>query len=196
MRCSALLLAGGKSSRMGRDKSLLELGGQPLWRHQLETLRALAPEQLMLAGPARPECNCEVIRDEVPDAGPLGGVAAGLKHCRTSLLLVLAVDLPQMSAEFLRSLLAACDQSQGIVPRKADRGYEPLAAVYPVSCAAFASGALRRDQLSLQAFVARAVDRGYLQEREVSARELPLFANLNTPVDYEKSRQRALHRSR
>ena len=53
MRCSAVLLAGGKSSRMGRDKAFLEIEGEPLWQRQLATLRRLAPEQLMISGPLR-----------------------------------------------------------------------------------------------------------------------------------------------
>ncbi len=194
MPFSALLLAGGKSSRMGRDKSLLEFEGQPLWRHQLETLRALSPEQLMLAGPARSGCNCEWIADELPDAGPLGGLAAALRQCRTSRLVVLAVDLPQMSAAFLRSLLAASDENHGIVPR-ATR-YEPLAAIYPARCAALASAALGKGDFSVQAFIRRAVERGYLRERELAPGELHLFTNLNTPADYERSRQRTIHHSR
>ena len=208
MQCSAILLAGGQSSRMGRDKSLLEFEGQPLWRRQLDTLSALSPQQLMLAGPARPGCNCELIADEMPDTGPLGGLAAGLRHCRTPRLVVLAADLPEISADFLRSLLAACDHEHGIVPRvalqtsdayasKVCKGYyEPLAAVYPASCAALAAAALREGDFSMQTFVGRAVKRGYLREREISTRELHLFANLNTPADYEKSRQRAIHQSR
>ena len=53
MRCSAVLLAGGRSSRMGQDKAFLEIAGQMLWRRQIETLRALSPEQLMISGPPR-----------------------------------------------------------------------------------------------------------------------------------------------
>ena len=80
MRCSAVLLAGGKSSRMGRDKALLEIDGEPLWRRQLATLRALEPEQLMVSGPPRGEG--ETVADEIEDAGPLGGVAAALPNAR------------------------------------------------------------------------------------------------------------------
>jgi molybdopterin-guanine dinucleotide biosynthesis protein A len=210
MQCSALLLAGGKSSRMGRDKSLLKFEGQPLWRRQLETLRALSPQQLMLAGPARPGCDCEVIADEMPEAGPLGGLAAGLRHCRAPRLVALAVDLPQISADFLRSLLAACDDYRGMVLRVAGQSfdayglrlckgagyYEPLAAVYPARCAALASAALREGDFSMQAFVERALEQGYLRERELTAAELQLFTNINTPAEYEESRQRAIHQSR
>jgi len=183
MRCSAVLLAGGKSSRMGRDKAFLEVEGEPLWRRQVETLRRLSPEQLLLSGPHRREWSeCEIVADEVDDAGPLAGVAAALVKCATPLLVVLAIDLPRMTADFLQSLLALCREDQGAVPRGAN-GFEPLAAVYPASCAALAVAALRSADFSMQSLVRTGMRAHWLVEREISGAEIPLFANLNTPAD-------------
>jgi len=195
MRCSAVLLAGGKSSRMGRDKALLEINGKPLWRHQLATLENLSPRQLMLSGPHCQEGDYEILTDELPDAGPLAGVAAALRRCRTPRLVVLAVDLPEMTADFLRALLDDCGPSFGIVPRSPD-GFEPLAAIYPVACRSFAMKALHDGQFSMQNFVRRAVEQGWLHERTLLPAELSLFTNLNTPADYEESRDRAIRQSR
>ena len=183
MRCSALLLAGGKSSRMGRDKALLEIDGQPLWQRQIATLRALAPEQLLLSGPPRADWNgYDVLPDEMTDAGPLAGIAAALEKCLSCHLVVLAVDLPYMTRNFLESLLALCLDGRGAVPR-GGRGYEPLAAVYPISCAPLAGEALRQRDFSLQNFVRKGIAARMLVERSVSAAEISLFTNLNTPAD-------------
>jgi molybdenum cofactor guanylyltransferase len=183
MRCSAVLLVGGKSSRMGCDKALLEIEGEPLWRRQLETLRGLAPEQLMLSGPRREEWSeCEFVADEIVDAGPLAGAAAALAKCATPFLVVLAVDLPMMTTNFLQSLLALCRGGVGVVPRGAG-GFEPLAAVYPASCAALAAAALGTGDFSMQSFVRTGMSGHLLMEREISVAEIPLFANLNTPAD-------------
>jgi len=183
MRCSAVLLAGGKSSRMGREKAFLEIDGQPLWRRQMEKLRQLSPEQIMLSGPPRNEwSDCEVIPDEVENAGPLAGVAAALEKCTTSHLVVLAVDLPMMTSDFLQLLLALCGHNRGAVPRNA-ASFEPLAAVYPASCALLANAALRSGDLSLQSFVRKGMSEKWLVERKISAAEVPLFTNLNTPAD-------------
>lgn len=180
MRCSAVLLAGGKSSRMGRDKAFLEFEGEPLWRHQVATLKKLAPAQLMIAGPARAEWSeHEIVTDEIADAGPLAGVAAALRKCTAPLLVVLAVDLPRMSADFLLSLFR---DAQGAVPGGPD-GFEPLAAVYPVACASLTARALRSGDFSMQNFVRKAVDQGLVAERKISPSERMLFANLNTPAD-------------
>ncbi|MGH8091845.1 MAG: molybdenum cofactor guanylyltransferase [Chthoniobacterales bacterium] len=183
MRCSAVLLAGGKSSRMGSDKAFLEFDGKPLWRRQIETLRRLGPEQLMISGPRRTEWNAyEIVADDVVDAGPLAGVAAALQKCSKPLLAVLAVDLPWMTADFLRSVLALCGDGRGAVPRSA-HGFEPLAALYPANCASQAAAALRSGDFSMQNFIRRAIEQGLLVEREISEEETLLFTNLNTPAD-------------
>jgi molybdopterin-guanine dinucleotide biosynthesis protein A len=183
MRCSAVLLAGGKSSRMGRDKAFLEIAGEPLWQRQLATLRHLAPEQLMVSGPGREEWSeYEIVADERADAGPLAGLAAALRKCATPRLVVLAIDLPEMTTDFLRSLLRLCGDHQGVVPRRSDR-FEPLAAVYPAGCAALAEAALRDGDFSMQRFVRRALEQDLLLERSISEAETVLFANLNTPAD-------------
>ncbi len=162
---------------MGRDKAFLEFAGEPLWRRQLSTLRKLSPEQLLISGPLREEWSeCEIVSDEIPDAGPLAGVTAALQKCATPLLVVLAVDLPHMTADFLRSL------GHGAVPHGAN-GFEPLAAVYPVTCLSLALQALRSGDFSMQNFVQQAIDQRLLSGREISETEYPLFANLNTPAD-------------
>ena len=222
MRCSAVLLAGGKSTRMGRDKALLEIDGEPLWWRQLATLRALDPEQLFVAGPAREGLSSRanpavagvvegsrgvsekvsngdgsgaeaprdpsaplgmtMIADEIDSAGPLGGVAAALRRCSAPLLVVLAVDLPAMTAEFLRSSLSLCARGGGVVPR-GPKFYEPLAAIYPASAATLARTQLHRGEFSMQQFVRAALGDNLLTERKLQPGEAALFANLNTPAD-------------
>ena len=180
MRFSAVLLAGGKSTRMGRDKALLDFAGQPLWQRQLETLRRLSPERLMVSGP--PRDGCDTIADEIENAGPLAGVAAALRKCASLHLVVLAVDLPLVTTDFLRSLLARCSDEKGVVPLGPEF-FEPLAAVYPSACAVPAAAALRRGDFSMQHFVQAAITANLLAPRKLSSAEAELFANLNTPAD-------------
>ena len=180
MRCSAVLLAGGKSSRMGCDKALLEIDGAPLWRRQLATLRALAPEQLLVSGPSRGEG--ETVADEIAGAGPLGGVAAALHRCSAPLLVVLAVDLPEMTAAFLHGLLMLCRDGGGVVTRGPDF-FEPLAAVYPKVAQALAWEQLQRGEFSMQRFVAAALREKLVVARKRQPEEDALFTNFNTPAD-------------
>jgi molybdopterin-guanine dinucleotide biosynthesis protein A len=181
---------------MGRDKAFLEFEGEPLWQRQVATLRALSPEQLLIAGPRREEWIAfEVIADEIAEAGPLAGVAAALQKCTAPHLVVLAVDLPMVTADFFRALLELCEEEQGVVPTAAD-ATEPLAAIYPIAAFPLATAALRRGEFAMQKFVRDAIAQGLMREREILPEEMELFANLNTPADYERLRQREICRYR
>lgn len=187
---SAVLLAGGRSSRMGRDKVEMILpDGRVLWRRQLDdVLRPLSPAELFLSGPARaglPE-GVRVLADASPGLGPLAGIAAALGATRTPLLAVLAVDLPAMTAGFFAErLLPRCAPGRGAVARGGGDYYEPLAAVYPRECAVLATEQLGGRDRSLQSFVRAARAAGLIEAVEIRASERWLFANWNTPADIE-----------
>ena len=93
---SAVLLAAGRSTRMGRDKALLEIDGQPLWRRQRAVLEALAPEEIFLS--VRPEQAwardgkfSALLFDDLPNAGPISGLTAALERTTHAHVIVLAV---------------------------------------------------------------------------------------------------------
>lgn len=185
---AAVLLAGGRSRRMGRDKALLPLAdGRPLWQRQLDVLRALQPAELFISGPARvgfpPDIS--LLADATPGRGPLSGIAAALGAMRSPLLVVLAVDLPRMTAAFLRELLAESLENRGTVPRHGTSGfYEPLAAVYPARSSPLAEAQLASGDWSLQSFVRVAVAAGQLRDRPLQPpAETGRFVNWNTPAD-------------
>lgn len=185
---AAVLLAGGRSRRMGRDKALLpvpgEGAGRLLWERQLEVLRSLEPAELFISGPARPGFPRDVrlLADELPGLGPLSGIVAALEAMTTPLLVVLAVDLPAMNARFLRGLLNGSGQDAGVVPMRRDESgfYEPLAAVYPRGCLEIGRERLRSGELALQGFVCAAGR--LLQVHSITAEEEALFTNWNEPV--------------
>ena len=209
MSHAAVLLAGGKSSRMGRDKSALPVNGEPLWQRQLAILRATDPAELFISGKNDgPYANAgvEILADEFPDCGPLGGIATALRRCTGDRLLVLAVDMPAMTADFLRTLL---DQSHrtamGVVPSVADDvrrqaripaaatnakelHLEPLAAVYPRAALAVADECLRTGEWKLETFIRELEARGLATIRPVKAGEAALFTNWNSPGDVPRGR--------
>lgn len=183
---SALLLAGGKSRRMGRDKTFLVVNGEPMWRRQLTLLETLAPKELLIAGPNHADwlaARCEILHDAVPDSGPLGGIVAGLRRITTRSLLVLAIDLPLMTADFLAQLIALSTGDVGVVPKQSDR-FQPLAAVYPKASLPLAENALQLRDHSVQRFAALCVGQQLLRERMIFRDEEQLFLNANTPADF------------
>ena len=185
MDFSAALFAGGRSSRMGRDKAFLEIDGVALWQRQLQTLHELAPPEIFLAGPTQPEwieTGLEIVADVGIDVGPLGGLVAVLRRCKNTRLLVLAVDLPNMTSELLKQLLAMSSNDVGVVPKRNER-FEPLAAVYPARCLALAESCLNAGEYSLQQLARCATSSGVMTAKAIAENEESLFFNLNTPVD-------------
>jgi molybdopterin-guanine dinucleotide biosynthesis protein A len=183
---SAVLLAGGKSSRMGRDKAGVLLDGHPLWQRQLATLRRLEPPELFISGKwdgAYVGAAVEVVPDVTPGCGPLSGIEASLCRAVHPLLLVLAIDLPAMTPEFLSRLIhSAVVAGTGVVPRL-DGWFEPLAAVYPRRCLPLVQECLRSDDLSMQAFIRRALAANLVVPWELAAQDAGLFRNVNSPAD-------------
>jgi molybdopterin-guanine dinucleotide biosynthesis protein A len=161
---------------MGTDKAVLELGGRPLWKRQVELLQALEPRELLIAGP--PRDGCTAISDAQSDGGPLAGVLSGLRACSAPLLLVLAVDLPEMTSEYLRGLITGCSETCGLVPEG-----QPVAAVYPKTAAALAARCLADREHSMQRFARRCLAEGLVRQVAVAPDEEYLFVNLNTPED-------------
>ena len=182
---SAALLAGGQSTRMGRDKATLLVEGQPLWRRQLAVLAATGAREVFISGRKDGPWAGEItaIPDAAPDCGPLGGLTAALRHCTSAWLLVLAVDMPKMTPTFLHQLLAEAEREQcGIVPTL--RGFiEPLAAIYPRDALPFAEAALQSGQLKLESLLRTLAAAGLVRLRPVPEQEAQLFTNWNTPSD-------------
>ena len=181
---SAVLLAGGKSQRMGQDKAALMVDSRPLWKRQHETLAATQPHELFISiaeGQRLPEGE-HLLKDRHSNIGPLGGLATALEMTNSPLLLVLAVDLPDMDADFLNRMLSFATPEKGVVPIM-DGFYEPLAAIYPVTLLPLVQAAVEQKSFRLQDLMKAAVDQGLLSTYEIEPQERPLFRNLNRPQD-------------
>ena len=188
MTFSTVLLAGGQSRRMGRDKAALVFDDEPLWRRQLRILRDLGPEKAFVS--ARTESSwlppgTELLVDEPPSRGPLSGLTKAIVQMRTSHLVVLAVDMPFVTREQLRLLCDLVGKGFGIVPMIAERT-EPFAAIYPKEAAPDFVAALAGPDLSLQPLIRRLGSEGKVRMFPVSIEDEHLYRSLNEPDDFEK----------
>jgi molybdenum cofactor guanylyltransferase len=187
MTFTALLLAGGESRRMGQDKATIELGGRPLWERQLELLRSLRPDKIFVSARNTPSWlprHVELLVDDAPSHGPLSGLTRGLKVMRTTHLLVLAVDMPFMTAVELGSLLKRASEACGVVPTIADRA-EPLAAIYPAEAAADFEATLAGSVFSLQPVVRQLAATGRITLWAVAKDNAHLYRSVNEPSDFK-----------
>ncbi len=130
-RLAAVVLCGGRSTRMGRDKALIEVDGVPLVVRVAELMEIVARPVLLATGtPGRlGDRGYREVADELPGAGPLSGVAAGLAASPHPLTAVVAADMPFASPS-LFGLLAGLHAKEHAVVPVSGRGPEPLHAVY------------------------------------------------------------------
>jgi molybdopterin-guanine dinucleotide biosynthesis protein A len=188
MNFTAVLFAGGESRRMGADKATLVFNGEPLWSHQLATLKELSPEKIIISARTKPPwcpSEIEVVPDEVSACGPLGGLAAALQKTSTTHLLALAIDLPQMTAAHLRQLLAEARPGVGVMPVLHGKR-EPLCAIYPVEAREFAAAALMRGDFALNSLAETLAEKNRLTEFPVSPQDARLYFNVNTTADFSR----------
>jgi molybdopterin-guanine dinucleotide biosynthesis protein A len=183
---SAVLLAGGQSSRMGTDKAGLVIDGEPLWQRQLAKLRATGAAEVFISGRLDgpyADSGVEIIQDTVPLTGPLAGIAAAFRRARHDWLLVLAVDLPDVDAELLAQLVAeAMADGAGRVPARGE-WLQPLAAVFPRGCAPIVEECVASEHRSMRRFFQLVNKQGLVNARMLTEAEYAQFRNLNTPAD-------------
>lgn len=204
---NAFVLAGGQSTRMGRDKALLELDGRPLVEHALAKVRALGLSPRIIG--SRPDLArfAPVIPDNYPRMGPLGGIEAAITAGDAEQNLFLAVDLPWLPVDFLRWMMhrAGCTDALATVPRFQGRP-QPLCAIYSRAMLPCVRAALAEDDAKVMRAVERASRATGLRmdafdvESVAAAQSWPQpiplylwFQNLNTPAELEKA---ALEESR
>ncbi|MDR1227931.1 MAG: molybdenum cofactor guanylyltransferase [Azoarcus sp.] len=190
--CTALILAGGDSRRMGRDKTALQLGGQSLLQRTIELMRALFPAVLLSVRQPLGGLDAGIVQvcDGIPDAGPLAGLCAGLRRAATPWIFAVATDMPYLRPETVLRLAARCGAHQAVVPIVAGHP-QPLAAFYAASALpAFQSALDGAENRSLRAALA-ALDVCHVDEhslRDVDA-DLQSFVDLDTPEDLARARR-------
>ena len=186
---SAVIVAGGRSSRLGQDKRRLRLWGESgptLLEHTLAIARSLSDDVVLVLNDAAewPRLPALVLPDRWPDAGPLGGNATGLAAARHEWALVLAADLPLLDPGLLRELLDQPRRGLALVPRRAGptrnrAGDEPLHALYHRACLPLLERRLAQGQRQVVAALAE-LDVQVFPVDEDDPR-LRSFTNINTP---------------
>jgi len=170
---------------MGSDKALLCPTGEPLWARQLNLLRELSPRQLWVSARTAPiwcPTGVEIVLDSAPSCGPLSGICACLNRLQTTHLIVLAIDLPRMTADHLRRLLGMVYPTQSLIPFNGNF-FEALCGIYCKTATPFAANALISPHKSLQGLAQLLLQEKLGSAYTLSTEELVLYMNLNRPED-------------
>lgn len=183
---SAFILAGGRSSRMGTDKALLRFGDKNLLQVAIGKAKAVSSSPVIVGDRQRYCGYGAVVEDVFPGSGPLGGIQAALCTTQTDLNLILSVDTPLITAEFLLWLVqtAAAGSELAFVPECGGRT-QPLCAVYrraafPVIERNLKAGEFKVDRIFGQ-FPTRLIPESELGSAGFGPE---MFANINTPEEY------------
>jgi molybdopterin-guanine dinucleotide biosynthesis protein A len=183
---AGFLLAGGRSSRMGRDKALLTLGGEPLVKIGLEKLRVVCDEVAIAGGTKDLAHFGRVIFDKHAGCGPLGGIVAALDQSSREWNLFLPVDAPFVPIACLKLLLLmTADLPSVCVMARVGGQAQPLCAVYSRS----ALGVLERELNEGRWKVTEAIEAAG-RVKLVDFEDAGWFANLNTPEEFAKAERR------
>lgn len=191
LRCSAAILAGGRSSRMGSDKALLEVGGDAILRRTAALLGPLVDELFVVADnvAAYAPLGLPVLPDLVTGRGSLGGIMTAVARAANPRVLCVACDMPLLTPGVLSLLLdAARPEHDAVIPRPVRP--EPLCALYdrrllPALERAVAAGRLRIMDALAGAQI-RFVDAGELARVDPALRS---FTNVNTPEELAAARE-------
>jgi molybdopterin-guanine dinucleotide biosynthesis protein A len=193
---TGFVLAGGKSSRMKTDKAFLEIEGETFIERAFKTLKSVCGRQTSIILNAEQKVfgekislDADFVFDVYENRGALGGIHAALKNCRSEFAIILAVDLPFVEAETINYLsqAAQCEKEfSAVVPRQRDGRLQPLCAVYKVAdCLHKAENLLSKNiSVSMREFLETVTVK--IVEEESLSDNPNIFANINTPAEYEK----------
>lgn len=191
MNASAIVLAGGRSSRMGADKAQLDFGGVPILRRIVEELHRTFADVIVVAAPMSTRnvdlTGVKVIHDEVEFAGPLNALRRGLVASDHEIAFACSCDLPLLNADLAAALCAMIENREAVVPLIDGRD-QMLCAAYRKRIAAqiaklAASGQTRMRAL-LEVLDVQRVDESGLRAIDP---ELSSFINVNTPEEYARA---------
>jgi molybdopterin-guanine dinucleotide biosynthesis protein A len=193
---TAAILAGGRARRLGgRDKSRLVIGGRTILARQLDALQRLAARIVIVANEpdAFADAGVPVLRDAVPGTGSIGGIYTALAEAGGPVL-ILACDMPFVTAPFLARLIEAGQQADIAIPRGHD-GYQPLCAHYAPACAGPLRRRIERGALKVVDLLAdvrvRELGPGEIQPFDTDGL---LLLNVNTADDLARAERAAQER--
>ena len=185
---TAIVLAGGRSSRMGRDKSLLKVGNSTMLDHIVSRLTPHFNELLLSVDTLDRYVppSVRAVPDRIPGLGPFMAVATCLEASSNDLNLVVACDMPGLDVDLATAMLSRALGHDGVIPQTAPDRFEPLFAVYRKSLLPAANRLLASGELRILALLTE----GRFAFLQCGTDSQGAFTNLNTPEEFEQFTRR------
>jgi molybdopterin-guanine dinucleotide biosynthesis protein A len=176
---TAIILAGGQSSRMGQDKGLMEVKGKPMIQHIIDTVSLLTNQIIIIANNTEyQQFGFPVYEDFIKQKGPLAGIVTGLSNSTTDLNWIISCDVPFVSANLLSELMLNLVKVDVVVPSKNDR-IHPLIGGYKKSTLQIFKRELEHNHLKIMNVIS------YFDVHIMNADQFDVinFKNLNSKED-------------
>lgn len=181
---TGIILAGGKSTRMGRDKGFMLWKNKPFVQHSIDALKPLVREILIVSDHTEYDTlGCKRIPDTIEEAGPLSGLYSGLKESKTELNLILSCDVPLISSVVLEKVVTAYDTGIAAVVCSADDRIMPLVALYHKNCYQVCKSLLDYGERRMMSLLDKLPNTRYVLLDEKEAKSVK---NINSPEDLNK----------
>lgn len=181
---TAIIMAGGGSTRMGIDKSMLQIKDRPLIKHIYDQLRGTFEKILIITNDFEKYAflGCDCVRDRIPGQGPLMGIASALEASANENNFVVACDIPYIDIRFVRKMLGEAQTADMVIPTRGNKRHEPLFAIYNKSALKSINQALSFGKRKISnAFANCKVKYINLEAKQLT--------NLNTSEEYEEFRK-------
>ena len=193
---SAIILAGGKSTRINMNKSMAQIGNKKMIEHVLDNVSGIVDEVLVVAGDVGQRekistviCGARLTYDSIPGYGPVAGILAGLQCAKGDYVMVVACDMPFVNPDVVDFLFSLAEGYDAVVPRWPDGNIEPLHAIYKRKSGIKAcEGAIQKDDrriISPLKALSRVMYVSMEKIKEIDP-ELRTFINVNTMADLER----------
>lgn len=190
-QATGIILAGGKGSRINKNKALIPLpGGKTLIQRSMESVRKVCSQILIVANQSElfEDLDARVVEDLIKGKGPLGGILTGLHYSTCHLNFVMACDMPFPQPELIKLLLKMCDDHDVVVPQCGGE-VEPLFAVYSKNCLPVVFDQIQKGELKIRRVFEklRVAKVGERKIDRVDPEHLS-FLNINTEEDLKKAK--------
>lgn len=183
---TGIILAGGKSSRMGQDKGLMLFNGQSFIDHTVQIVKEVCDNVIIIANQKGYErLSIPVYADIIKDKGPAAGIYTGLHYSKTQYNLVVGCDMPFLSSEFLGYLLSQIDEKADAIVPEYDNRSQPLCAVYSKSCLSQFEQSIQNGQLKMKEIITQLNAKHVVIDKTKEFYSSNLFTNVNTQDDLE-----------
>ena len=182
MKATAIIMAGGGSVRMGRDKSMLPVGTEPMIGYIVNQLRPHFGQIVISADDVSKYefLDVEIVPDEIAGCGPLGGIVSALKASGNEVNFVMACDIPEVDIGLVKTMARGGRSYEAVVPKTGPGRYEPLFAVYRKDVVGRLEGALESGQYRIMDAL------GDCNVKFVEVDRTEGIKNLNMIEDYEE----------